>query len=186
MIRSGLTELRKSELEKLSLVTSSAAKDSVGIVTSTRLTSSDTSCAYVIGIMLDFSKYHVYQALLVGWEIYSLLFSLLVFDTTMASSASPIPGRLSDKVAIVTGSSSGIGRAVAVAYLREGAKVVCADITPSARHEIGDETTATTLEILQKEGDKDRSIFVKADVSKAKDVQALVEQTVRHFGRLDM
>ena len=104
----------------------------------------------------------------------------------MASSTSPILGRLSDKVAIVTGSSSGIGRAIAVAYLREGAKVVCADVTPSARHEIDEETTATTLEILQREGGKDRSIFIRADVSNAEDMQALVEHTVRHFGRLDM
>ena len=94
--------------------------------------------------------------------------------------------RLSDKVAVITGSSSGIGRAVARAYIREGAKAVCADITPTARREIDDETTATTLEVLQREGGKDRAIFVKADMGSGKDVEALVEQAVRHFGRLDM
>ena len=111
-----------------------------------------------------------------------------IFDVhiKMASSTSSPLGRLSNKVAIVTGSSSGIGRAIALAYLREGAKVVCADIKPSARPEIDQETSATTFEILQKEGDKDRSIFVLTDVSSGKDVQVLVEQAVKYFGRLDM
>ena len=104
----------------------------------------------------------------------------------MASPTSLAPGRLSNKVAIITGSSSGIGRAIAFAYIREGAKVVCADITPTARYGIKNETTTTTLEMLQREGDKDRSIFVKTDMGSGKDVETLVEQTVRHFGRLDM
>ena len=110
----------------------------------------------------------------------------LIFDLTMASSTTPSPGRLSDKVAIVTGSSSGIGRAIAVAYIREGAKVVCADITPGVHHEIDHEATATTLGVLQQEGGVDRSISVEADVSSRKDVQALVEKAVQRFGRLDM
>ncbi|KPI35650.1 3-oxoacyl-[acyl-carrier-protein] FabG [Cyphellophora attinorum] len=42
-------------------------------------------------------------------------------------------GRLQDKVAIITGSSSGLGRAIAFAYIREGARVVCADLSPAAR-----------------------------------------------------
>ena len=107
----------------------------------------------------------------------------------MSTSISPhatFAGRLADKVAIITGSSSGIGRAIALAYIREGAKVVCADLTPNARPEISCETTTTTLELLQKEGGPDRSIAVKADVSVAKDVEGLVEQAVEHFGRLDM
>lgn len=70
--------------------------------------------------------------------------------------------------------------------MREGAKVVCADITPSVRHEIGHEATATTFNVLQQAGDEDRSIFVEADMSSRRDVQALVEIAVQRFGRLDM
>ena len=104
----------------------------------------------------------------------------------MAGSTTPSPGRLGDKVAIVTGSSSGIGRAIAVSYMREGAKVVCADITPGVRHEVDHEATATTFDVLQQEGGEDRSISVEADMSGSKDVQALVEKAVQRFGRLDM
>jgi len=93
---------------------------------------------------------------------------------------------LADQVAIITGSSSGIGRAFALAYIREGAKVVCADLIPNARPEISHETTATTLELSQKEGGQDRSIVVKTDVSNAKDMEAVVEQAVKRFGRLDV
>ena len=95
-------------------------------------------------------------------------------------------GRLADKVAIVTGSSSGIGRAIALAYIKEGAKVVCADITPNARHEISHETTSTTLELLQKEGGADKAMSVKTDVSSGAEMEALVRTTVERFGRLDM
>ena len=103
----------------------------------------------------------------------------------MASISSPT-GRLADKVAIVTGSSSGIGRAIAVAYIREGAKVVLADINLNARHEIEHETAASTLEIIEKEVGADRCISVTTDVSSAKEVEELVNQAVSHFGRLDM
>ena len=90
------------------------------------------------------------------------------------------PGRLNDKVAIVRGSSSGIGRAITLAYFREGAKVVCADTTPNLRYEIDGEPTATALQILQK-GSKDRPVAVEADGSIGKDVPVLVETTVKRL-----
>jgi NAD(P)-dependent dehydrogenase (short-subunit alcohol dehydrogenase family) len=92
--------------------------------------------------------------------------------------------RLLNKVAIVTGSSSGLGRAISLLYLREGAKVVCSDLTPSARALIPDETDANTHEIIQRAGGE--AIFVKTDVGKAEDMKGLIEAAVKKFGRLDM
>ena len=82
---------------------------------------------------------------------------------------------LTGKVAIVTGGSSGIGRASAIAFAREGAKVVIA----SRREEEGEETVQ-----LVKEAGSD-GFFVKTDVAKAADVSAMVEKTVKQYGRLD-
>ena len=82
---------------------------------------------------------------------------------------------LTGKVAIVTGGSSGIGRATAIAFAREGAKVAIA----SRREEEGEETVR-----LVKEAGSD-GFFVKTDVAKAADVSAMVEKTVQQYGRLD-
>jgi NAD(P)-dependent dehydrogenase (short-subunit alcohol dehydrogenase family) len=79
------------------------------------------------------------------------------------------------KVAIVTGGSAGIGRAAAVAFAREGAKVVVA----SRRIKEGDETVR-----LVREAGSD-GFFIKTDVAKAADVKAMVEKTVATYGRLD-
>lgn len=81
----------------------------------------------------------------------------------------------SGKVAVVTGGSSGIGRATAVAFAREGAKVVIA-----AR---GAERGEHVAQEIRSSGGE--AIFVATDVSTAKEVQALIARTVEHFGRLD-
>jgi NAD(P)-dependent dehydrogenase (short-subunit alcohol dehydrogenase family) len=83
---------------------------------------------------------------------------------------------LDKKVALVTGGSSGIGRAVALVYAREGAKVVVSDMNSDG----GEETVA----MIRKLGGD--AIFVVADVGKPSDSQALVERAVTHFGRLDV
>ena len=84
-------------------------------------------------------------------------------------------GWLDGKVALVTGGSSGIGRASALAFAREGAKVVVAD----AVVEGGEETVG----MIKKAGGE--AIFIKADVSKAAEVEALINKAVETYGRLD-
>ena len=84
-------------------------------------------------------------------------------------------GQYEDKVALITGGSSGIGRATALALAREGATVVVADLNVS-------EGEQTARQIKQAGGE---SIFVETDVSKADSVQAMVNRTVESFGRLD-
>jgi NAD(P)-dependent dehydrogenase (short-subunit alcohol dehydrogenase family) len=80
-----------------------------------------------------------------------------------------------NKVAIVTGGTSGIGRAAAVAYARDGAKVVVA----GRRAAEGEET----VRLIRAQGGE--GLFVRTDVSKAIQVKELVDRTVQKFGRLD-
>ena len=82
---------------------------------------------------------------------------------------------LKNKVALVTGGSSGIGRAAALLFAREGANVVVADIQVEGGQE--------TVDMIKEAGGD--AIFVKADVSKSADVKAIINQTVEHYGRLD-
>jgi len=79
------------------------------------------------------------------------------------------------KVVLVTGGNAGIGRAAAIAFAKQGAKVVI-----SGRRE--KEGREVLHEIKDSDGD---AIFVKSDVSKESDVRAMVERTLATFGRLD-
>lgn len=82
---------------------------------------------------------------------------------------------MKDKVVLVTGASSGIGRATALAFAREGAKVVVADMNV-----IGGEETVQLVKATG--GD---ACFVQTDVSQAASVEAMVKKTVEAYGRLD-
>jgi NAD(P)-dependent dehydrogenase (short-subunit alcohol dehydrogenase family) len=83
---------------------------------------------------------------------------------------------LKDKVALVTGAASGIGRATAQLFARQGAKVVLADVTVQNGED--------AAQGIHTEGGE--AIFVRTDVGQMKDVQALVEKTLAHYGRLDV
>lgn len=86
-------------------------------------------------------------------------------------------------MAIVTGSSSGVGRAIALALASEGAYVVCSDLRPDLRPGGYETETAPTHEVIARSS---KSGFVKADTSSPEDVEALVAAAVAEFGRLDM
>jgi len=86
---------------------------------------------------------------------------------------------LDGKIAIITGASSGIGRAMARKFAAEGAQVVIADIVPDPLE--GGETT-----LAQIERDGGKAVFQHADVSKWEDVDSLIGNTVERFGRLDV
>ena len=87
-----------------------------------------------------------------------------------------MPGRLEDKVAIITGGATGMGRAASLLFAREGAKVVVADRNVPE----GQKTVALVGEMG---GD---ALFVETDVSKSALVSDMVEQTVQRFGKLDV
>ena len=83
---------------------------------------------------------------------------------------------LKNKVALITGGTTGIGRDTAVLFAKEGAKVVF-----TGRREVeGNETLA----LVRSAGGN--GFFVKSDVSKASDVQSVVQKTVEKYGRLDI
>jgi len=80
-----------------------------------------------------------------------------------------------NKVAVVTGGSYGIGRATAAAFAARGAKVVIADFLEDKIQE--------TLNMIKAAGSE--GIFIRCDVANSKDVKALIEKTITTFGRLD-
>jgi len=84
--------------------------------------------------------------------------------------------RLKDKVAIITGAASGIGKATAILFAEHGAKIVVADIDMD-----GGQKTASDI---QHDG-KD-AIFVKTDVTVRSDTVNMVENTINTFGKLDI
>ena len=81
-------------------------------------------------------------------------------------------GRLDGKVAVITGAASGIGRGTVDLFVREGARVIAADIQDDKGARI-------------EEDHKGAARYVRCDVSKEEDIKAAVDAAVKHFGRLD-
>jgi NAD(P)-dependent dehydrogenase (short-subunit alcohol dehydrogenase family) len=87
-----------------------------------------------------------------------------------------VTGRFEGKVAFVTGATSGIGRATALAFAREGASVVVADIATEGNGE--------TARVIEQAGG--RSLAVTCDVTRGEDIKAALQSAVERFGRLDI
>ncbi|RMD91655.1 MAG: 3-oxoacyl-ACP reductase FabG [Calditrichaeota bacterium] len=84
--------------------------------------------------------------------------------------------RLADKVAIITGAARGIGRATALTFASEGARVVAVDINENAGKRL-------VWEIKHAGG---TAIFLKVNVADPGEVENMVERTLRHFGKIDI
>jgi meso-butanediol dehydrogenase / (S,S)-butanediol dehydrogenase / diacetyl reductase len=84
--------------------------------------------------------------------------------------------RLQNKVALITGAGSGFGRASALLFSREGAKIAVVDIDRAAGEK--------TVELVREKGGD--AFFLKADVSKAEDVEKMVNETIERYGRIDI
>jgi NAD(P)-dependent dehydrogenase (short-subunit alcohol dehydrogenase family) len=84
--------------------------------------------------------------------------------------------QLENKVAIITGAGSGIGKAAAILFANEGAKVIVSDIN--------EENGNSAVDEIKKGGGE--VFFIKADSSNAEDNEALVKQTLQQYGKLDI
>ena len=83
--------------------------------------------------------------------------------------------RLKDRIAVITGGSSGLGRATAIRFANSGARIVVADL----------KSAGVEKEIIDKHG-KDGAIFVKCDVTQESSIEALVKEAARWGGRVDI
>ncbi|MFC2058307.1 SDR family NAD(P)-dependent oxidoreductase [Chloroflexota bacterium] len=85
-------------------------------------------------------------------------------------------GKLDGKVALITGAASGIGRATALLFSEEGARLAIADYAPDSGQE--------TVRMVKEAGGE--AIFIETDVSKAADVQRMIKTTMDTYGRIDI
>ena len=85
-------------------------------------------------------------------------------------------GKLDGKVALITGAGSGIGRATAVLFAQEGAKVAVADFVAEGGEE--------TVSLIKDSGGE--AIFIETDVRKSADVQKMIQKTIDTFSKLDI
>lgn len=107
-------------------------------------------------------------------------------------------GRIQDRVALVTGASSGLGRSICLKLASEGARIVCVDLYERPRNTTNQATgkaddfnnrvegTQSTLQELHTLHGEDRATFVKANLTKSSDVEGAIQKCVEVFGRLDI
>lgn len=113
--------------------------------------------------------------------------SRVPLSTTPPTPSPPqMVNRLLNKIAIITGSASGIGRAIALLFASEGATIIVSDLQEhsllsAAEGALG---TLTTVEEIERSGGT--ALFVRANMAVAADVEALVDTAVQRFGRLDI
>jgi NAD(P)-dependent dehydrogenase (short-subunit alcohol dehydrogenase family) len=93
-----------------------------------------------------------------------------------------MPGRVQDKVAIVTGGGTGIGQGIAVRLASEGAKVVVAN----RKRETGEETVRLAREAGSRSGTGGTALFQQTDVAEEADCRVLVQAAVSQFGGVDV
>eukprot|EP01041_Mallomonas_annulata_P025577 gene25577-46653_t len=84
--------------------------------------------------------------------------------------------RFKDKVVIITGGNSGIGKATALLFAKEGAKVMVADLAEKMSNELVEEIEATGLHVS----------FIRVNVTNLDDVQRMIEQTISILGSFDI
>ena len=93
---------------------------------------------------------------------------------------------LKDRICIITGGSSGIGRGIALEYAREGAKIVIADKQETPLRGKYHETDTTTPTVTEIEKLGAQGLFVETDVSNESQIATAIQQTIEHFGGLDV
>ena len=99
----------------------------------------------------------------------------MLLSSTKRMFSSAAAGRLEGKVAVITGGASGIGRAAALLFSKNGAKVVCADKSPEV---------AETAAMVQAQGGQ--AVSIEVDVSNEANVKAMCALAESEFGRLDV
>ena len=95
--------------------------------------------------------------------------------------------RLPEKVALITGSSSGVGRAIALLFASEGTSlIVCADLKSEAAQGADADADYSTHELICKNYGEEKAVYVRTDVGVGEDVERAVGFAVEKEGRLDM